>query len=64
MDIDELREALKNSRRIVASARHVLYCYEMQLEKAVQDLDMIKNKTEVFLSDLVTQLTEPDAFLV
>ena len=63
MDVDELWEALKNSCRIVASARYVLYCYEMKLENAVQELDMIKNKTEGFLSDLITQLTEPNAFL-
>ena len=41
----------------------MLYCYEMKLENAVHELDMIKQKTEGFLSDLISELTEPNAFL-
>ena len=62
MDVDELREALKKGRKTVASARYVLYCYEMKLENAVHEIDYIKNRTEGFFSDLVSQLTEPNAF--
>ena len=63
MDVDELREALKKARKTVASARYVLYCYEMKLENAVQEINYIKSRTRGFLSDLVAELTEPNAFL-
>ena len=64
MDVDQLREALRKSRKVVAEAKYVLYCFEVKLENAVHELDMIKRKTKSYLSGLmIGGLTEPYEFL-
>ena len=63
MDVDQLREALRKSRKDVVAAKYVMYCLEMKLENTVHELDMIKSKMERFLSGLISELTEPNEFL-
>ena len=61
MSVDELRESLKRACKTVHAARKVLYCYEMKLQQAVDDINYIESRTRGFFAGLVEEMMGSDA---